>query len=192
MSPADEVRPLDRQPLLAGELVELRPLARGDRDALYAVASDPEIWAQHPISDRWREDMFATFFDEAMASGGALVVSDTRNGKTIGSSRYDAYHPANGGSVEIGWTFLSRDCWGRGHNAEMKRLMIGHALQSVARVDFRVGETNRRSRRAMEKIGGKLAEGRVQKSVSGGREIVHVYYEIDRAAFAAGPLSQPA
>ena len=39
----------DCQPVLRGKLVALRPLRREDYDALYAVASDPEIWEQHPV-----------------------------------------------------------------------------------------------------------------------------------------------
>jgi len=38
----------ESQPILRGELVELRPLSVEDYDALYAVACDPLIWEQHP------------------------------------------------------------------------------------------------------------------------------------------------
>lgn len=89
---------------------------------------------------------------------GALAVIDRASGAIIGSSRMQAHDPADGGSVEIGWTFLSRDYWGGPFNREMKRLMLAHALQFVERVDFRVGEDNLRSRRAMAKIGGRLSE----------------------------------
>lgn len=43
---------LDRQPVLEGERVLLRPLQPGDWDALFAVASDPLVWQQHPAHDR--------------------------------------------------------------------------------------------------------------------------------------------
>lgn len=36
------------QPTLTGSLVELRPLRADDWTALYAVASEPVLWAQHP------------------------------------------------------------------------------------------------------------------------------------------------
>src|SRR3954463_9576163 len=42
---------LNRQPTLAGDLLELRPLGEDDWAALFAVASDPLIWEQHPDSD---------------------------------------------------------------------------------------------------------------------------------------------
>lgn len=175
---------MDRQPVLEGENVRLRPLLAEDWDALIAVASDPEVWAMHPMHDRWKEPVFRDFFEDALAKSGALAVIDAHTGAMIGSSRFEAYDPADGGSVEIGWTFLARSHWGSGANREMKRLMVGHALCSVARVDFRVGEENWRSRRALEKIGARLSPGRIEEPVVPGIGVVkHLYYEMTRDDF---------
>ena len=43
------------------------PCAADDWDALFAVASDPLIWEQHPAHDRWQEPVFRAFFDDALA-----------------------------------------------------------------------------------------------------------------------------
>ena len=120
----------DMQPTLTGDLLELRPLREDDYPALYAVASDPLIWEQHPNSDRYQEEVFKAFFREAIASGGALVATDKRDGRVIGSSRY-ANHDPEKGEVEVGWTFLARSHWGGAHNREMKRLMLRHAARFV-------------------------------------------------------------
>jgi RimJ/RimL family protein N-acetyltransferase len=178
---------MDRQPVLSGERLVLRPLRDDDWGALYAVASGPQLWARHPMHDRWQEPVFRAFFADALAQGGALVVTDRASGAVIGSSRFQGHDPADGGSVEIGWTFLARDYWGIGLNAEMKRLMLTHAFRFVERVLFRVGEHNIISRRAMEKIGGRLQE-EMERIATDRGEIVHVVYEIDRASFASGPL----
>jgi RimJ/RimL family protein N-acetyltransferase len=146
---------MNRQPVLRGDLLELRPLRAEDWDALFAVASDPLIWEQHPASDRWKEAVFREFFRVAMESGGALVAIDRRNGRIIGSSRYFGYDPA-ASEVEIGWSFLARSHWGGRYNGEMKRLMLDHAFAFVERVVFIIGPGNLRSRRAVEKIGGVL------------------------------------
>ena len=130
---------MNRQPTLTGERLLLRPLRPDDWDALYAVASDPLIWELHPAHDRWQEPVFRPFFDDALAKGGALAVIEQASDAIIGSSRFQAYDPADGGSVEIGWTFLARSHWGGSINRELTRLMLAHALQSVARVDFRIG-----------------------------------------------------
>ena len=149
---------LDRQPNLHGPLLELRPLRADDFPALFEVASDPLIWEQHPEWHRYQEPTFRAFFAEALASGGALVAIDRATGRIIGSSRYHGYDPGRR-VVEIGWTFLSRACWGGRYNGEMKRLMLEHAFQFVGRVIFVIGPENRRSRRAVEKIGAVLVEG---------------------------------
>lgn len=179
---------MDRQPTLEGERLLLRPLAPDDWDALFAVASDPLIWEVHPAHDRWQEPVFRDYFGDALAQGGALAVIDKASGDVVGSSRFQNFDPADGGSVEIGWTFLARSHWGGAYNAEMKRLMLAHALQSVERVVFRVGETNGRSRRAMEKIGGRLTD-RIDITQLPAGPARHVIYEIDRAGFASGPLA---
>jgi RimJ/RimL family protein N-acetyltransferase len=179
---------VDRQPTLEGERVLLRPLTEGDWDALYAVACDKELWAGHPSHHRWQEPVFREFFAEALAKGGALAIVDKSTGEVIGSSRFQDYDPADGGSVEIGWSFLARTYWGRGYNAEFKRLMLAHAFESVARVKFRVGADNAISRKAMANIGGRLT-GETFVAERVGRPVEHVIFEITRADFANGPLA---
>jgi RimJ/RimL family protein N-acetyltransferase len=180
---------MNRQPTLGGERLTLRPLRADDWEALFAAASDPLVWELHPAHDRWREPVFRAFFDDALAQGGALAVIDKKTNDIVGSSRFQGYDPADGGSVEIGWTFLARSHWGGATNRELKRLMLAHALDAVERVDFRVGETNLRSRRAMEKIGGRLSN-RTETIDMAGVEVVHVIYEITRDDFASGPLNR--
>jgi RimJ/RimL family protein N-acetyltransferase len=144
--------PFELQPVLTGDLIELRPLRADDFPALFAVASDPLIWEQHPEPDRCTEPVFRRFFNGGMESGGAFVVFDRRDGQMIGSSRYAEYDESDS-QIEIGWTFLARSHWGGRYNAELKRLMLAHAFRFVRRVVFRVGPNNRRSQRALEKIG---------------------------------------
>ncbi len=179
---------MNRQPVLEGERLLLRPLQPSDWDALYAVGGKPEVWAQHPVSDRWEEPAFRAFFDDGLAGGGAFAVIDKARGRIIGSSRYGPVE-LDGAQVEIGWTFLSTDYWGGPFNREMKRLMVEHALANVDRVVFRVGDTNIRSRKAMEKIGGVLTDGTEEIDAPQGL-IVHVIYEITRETFPTGPLAR--
>jgi RimJ/RimL family protein N-acetyltransferase len=169
----------DRQPVLTGERLELRPLRAEDRDPLYAAASDPLIWAQHPVPDRWKPDGFQAYFDDALASGGALVAIDRSDGRVIGSSRFHGHDP-QASEVEIGWTFLARPYWGGSWNGEMKRLMLDHAFRFVENVVLLIGPDNLRSRRAAEKIGGILIGTRVRD----GRE--SVVYRIRAADVASG------
>lgn len=169
--------PFDPQPILQGELLELRPLREEDFRDLYAVASDPLIWEQHPVTDRYREEVFQGFFRDALASGGALVATDTKDGRMIGSSRFHGYDQAKD-EVEIGWTFLARSHWGGVYNREMKQLMLRHAFGFVSRVVLLVAPPNMRSRRATEKIGGVCVGTRVSKE---GYE--NLVYQVTAATF---------
>jgi RimJ/RimL family protein N-acetyltransferase len=118
------------QPNLKGELIEIRPLIPGDWEDLFSVASDPLIWAQHPESNRYQENVFQVFFREALESGGAFVVINRKTQQIIGSTRFYGYDPAKS-EIEIGWTFLARKYWGGRYNAEMKQLMLAHAFTFV-------------------------------------------------------------
>ena len=158
--------PFDPQPMLTGTLIKVRPLAVDDHDTLFAVASDPLIWEQHPVKTRSTPDGFRAFFDESLASGGALVVHDRATGAVIGSSRYHGHDEALG-EVEIGWTYLARSHWGGRFNGELKRLMLEHAFRFVDSVVFLVGPTNFRSQRAVEKLGA-VRDG--SRRDGGGRE----------------------
>src|SRR5687767_8616153 len=148
------------QPVLRGQLLWLRPLHPDDWEQLYAVASDPLIWEQHPAPYRYQEDVFREFFREAMESGGAFVILDAKDDRVIGSSRYLGYNPARS-EIEIGFTFLARPYWGGVYNRELKDLMLRHAFRFVRHVVFLVGLENWRSQKAMEKIGGRRVGTRV-------------------------------
>jgi N-acetyltransferase len=169
----------DRQPVLEGERVRLRPSRPEDWDALFAVASDPLVWEVHPAHDRWQEPVFRSFFDAGIASGGALTILDKASGAVIGSSRYDGWKP-EADEIEIGWTYLARAYWGGVYNGEVKRLMLDHIHRQVGTVIFMIGEDNVRSRMAVEKIGARLREGAVELRPMAGGIVRHVTYEIRR------------
>ena len=153
----------DLQPILKGELLRLRPLRPDDWDDLYAVASDPLIWEQHPASDRYKDEVFRGFFREALESGGALIAIDSKDGQVIGSSRFHGYDSEKS-EIEIGWTFLARSHWGGIYNKEMKQLMLRHAFRFVKSVIFVVGTENLRSQKAVEKTGAVRVGSRIDGS----------------------------
>ena len=168
----------DYQPVLKGDLVELRPLRSEDYDDLYAIAADPLIWEQHPVKNRHEEGGFQGFFREALASAGALLAMDTKTQRMIGSSRFHGYDKERS-EVEIGWTFLARSHWGGMYNGQMKELMLQHAFRFLNRVVFLVGPQNLRSQRAVEKIGGVRVGSRPDAE---GRD--SYVYQITASAFA--------
>src|SRR6202012_4723224 len=95
----------------------------------------------------------------AFADEGGLVAIERASGAIVGFSRYSMSR-CEPGEVEMGWAFPApARCWGGHVNGAMKRLMLDHAFRFVDTVIFRIGETNLRSRRAVEKIGGQLIAG---------------------------------
>ena len=144
----------DLQPRLEDDLIILQPLKEQDFEALHAAASDPLIWEQHPVKERYKRDVFLeNFFQSAIESKGAFLVLEKKTGIVMGSSRFYNLHEKES-DIEIGWTFLARPYWGGRYNQAMKALMMNHAFQFVDNIIFRIGENNWRSRKAVEKIGG--------------------------------------
>ena len=168
----------DLQPTLRGNLIEVRPLVLEDFEALFAAASDPLIWEQHPEKDRCQRPIFEKFFQGAMDSGGAFAVIDRRSGRIIGSSRYHNLNPAEN-EVEIGFTFLERTFWGGAYNGELKSLMLQHAFRFVDRVVFVVGPDNLRSQKALEKIGARFLK-KVPRPARDGTIDQHLVFAITR------------
>ncbi|MCB2379273.1 GNAT family N-acetyltransferase [Hymenobacter sp. BT635] len=150
--------PLDLQPRLENQHVLLLPLQAADFDALYAAASDPKVWEQHPNKDRWQPGVFRTFFEGALQSGGAFKILDKATGEVAGSTRFYGYDAADE-SILIGYTFYATRYWGRGLNPMVKGLMLDYIFQFVSRVYFHIGADNRRSQIAIGRLGAeKIAE----------------------------------
>lgn len=171
------------QPTITNDLVRIQPLQPDDFEALYAAAADPLLWEQHPSRDRYKREVFETFFAGALESGGAFLVLDAATNAVIGSSRYYEWN-AESRTIAIGYTFICRSHWGGGYNRALKTLMLNHAFQYADQVLFYVGATNFRSRRAMEKLGGQLvAEQEV--AYYGERSNPNVVYQIARKDWVA-------
>lgn len=145
--------PFDLHPaFLHDNLIELIPLKETDFEELYAVASDPLVWEQHPNKLRYHRDVFQNFFEGALLSQGAFLIRDIKTGEVVGSSRFYDYNETEN-SVLIGYTFIGRKFWGGGYNKALKKIMLDYAFQHVDKVYFHIGAFNFRSQKAIAKIG---------------------------------------
>ena len=157
---------------LSNHLVRLEPLQPFHFEELYLVASDPLIWEQHPNPNRYQKEVFESFFEGAIASGGAFIVRDEATGEALGCSRFYDYKPLDS-EIKIGYTFFSRYCWGKGINKQVKTLMLNYAFIYIEKVIFHIGAQNIRSQIAIEKLGAKKVS----------EEMVAYYNEPDRLNF---------
>lgn len=144
----------DTQPKLENSLVLLIPLTENHFEKLFEVSSDPEIWEQHPAKERAKLGGFRKFFDEAIQSKAAFLIIDQKSNEVIGTSRYKLSSESEK-AIEIGWTFLAKKYWGGLYNKKIKELMLAHAFKTFEIILFYIAKENYRSRKAVEKLGGK-------------------------------------
>ena len=144
---------------LHGRHVRLDPLAPGHVPGLQAAARDGELWRLWYTSVPSPEQA-AEYVDKALAlqaQGLALpfVVRDAA-GEIVGSTRYGNVD-ADNRRVEIGWTWYARRVQRTALNTEAKRLLLGHAFESLgcAAVELRTSWFNHASRNAIARLGAK-------------------------------------
>lgn len=166
------------QPILQDEEYQLIPLQQGDFADLYEVASDPEIWKQHPSKDRYQKDVFRNFFKGAMESKGAFKIIEKTSGNLLGSTRFYDYDE-EGDSIFIGYTFYGTQSWGKGINPKIKKLMLDYIFRFVSRVYFHVGKDNIRSQKAMERLGAHAVDER-EVAYFGEPSRINIVYEIKK------------
>ncbi|WP_311388691.1 GNAT family N-acetyltransferase [Apibacter muscae] len=170
------------QPSLENDKILLSPLLKEDFLSLYKVASDPEIWEQHPNQNRWKKEIFEVFFNGAIESKGAFKILDKETNQIIGSTRYYNFNPIEN-SICIGYTFFSKVCWGKGINPKVKNLMLNYIFKYVTIVYFHVGSENNRSQIAIERLGAKKID---EKEITyyGEKPKLNFIYKIDKSEWS--------
>ena len=146
---------------LEGQIVQLITLNKDHFSDLEVLAADKRIW-QHYVYDGTDNTRFRSVLKSAMddmQNGRQLpfVIYHKEQRKIIGSTRFmdiQATHK----KVEIGSTWLHPDYWGTAINLECKLLLLTYCFETVGalRVQFKTDENNIRSRKAIEKVGGKF------------------------------------
>lgn len=162
---------------LENDIVRLVPMMETDFDRLHKVASDPDIWDQHPDKFRYEKEVFQKFFRSAMESERAYLIFDKATEELIGGTRYYEYKPEEN-SVAIGYTFFARSFWGGPHNRATKELMLDYAFQHVGKVLFHVAAENFRSQKAVLKLGAQQI-GTLDLEISG-NDTPHLEFAIDK------------
>ena len=151
-----EVRPA----VLEGGGIRLEPLTDGHHDALAAAAADGRLWELWFTAVPPPEGMRGYVADalRGQRDGHMLpwVVCDLASGAIIGSTRYHDIVPGID-RVEIGHTWYAQSRQRTHVNTTCKRLLLGHAFDTVGCkvVGLRTDNFNFRSQRAIEGLGAK-------------------------------------
>lgn len=133
--------------------LKLKLLEKEDFEGLFQVASDPEIWAQHPDHLRYTLDGFKNFFQGAFAENvAAFLIVHEACGEIMGSSRFYRIDP-KAESAFLGYTFLARKWWGGYWNSCLKLNMLERAFQELETIYLEASSGNIRSVSALKKLG---------------------------------------
>jgi len=146
---------------LDGQLVQLITLNKDHFSELESLATDKRIW-QYYVYDgsdgnRLRAVLNAALADMLKGVQLPFVVFLKSEKRLIGSTRFMDIQPLHR-KLEIGSTWLHPDYWGSEANLECKLLLLTYCFEKAEalRVQFKTDENNIRSRKAIEKIGGKF------------------------------------
>jgi RimJ/RimL family protein N-acetyltransferase len=128
---------------------------------LVIVASNKNIW-EHYIFDGSDPLKISRELEKALTAKEngiqfPFVIINKQTNKIIGSTRFLDIQSEHK-KLEIGWTWLAPEYWSSEINPECKLLLLTHCFENLnaVRVQFKTDENNIRSRKAIEKIGGKL------------------------------------
>jgi RimJ/RimL family protein N-acetyltransferase len=169
----DSVNPQITHPLtLEGRLVRLEPLTLGHLPVLLelAQAEDYPLTTVPKSAEGMRVYIQSALDEQARGNALPFVTVDRRSGRAVGSTRFGNFEywkwpagsplarPGLPDAVEIGWTWLAPWAQRSGVNTEAKLLQLTHAFEvwGVRRVSLKTDARNRRSRRAIERLGAGL------------------------------------
>ncbi|MVZ61979.1 GNAT family N-acetyltransferase [Sphingobacterium humi] len=165
---------LERKTLSNG-LVKLIPLLKEDYEWVYAAASDPQIWEQHPDQRRYSPIGFTKYFQKLLAADLPYLILHEKTEQVIGATCFYQFDAA-AKTVAIGYSFLKTAYWGGTYNQSVKKLMMDFAFEKVDRVLFHVRKGNVRSQAALAKIGAQEVEEYTAEDGKG----IQVLYQIKK------------
>jgi N-acetyltransferase len=151
-------------PELQGSLVRLEPLSPRHAADLARTAEEDRSSYGFTLVPRAADVDTYIAAHLARASDGLMPFAQVRveDGVAVGCTAF--WEPRTWAgrddlrAVEIGWTWLAHSAQGTGINDEAKLLLFTYAFETlgVARVDLKTDARNKRSRRAIERVGARF------------------------------------
>ncbi len=144
--------------LLAGDIVELRPMQLGHVDGLIAAASSGELWnlryTNVPKPSTMRDMVEHALQQRECGSEFPFVVHLKSTGEVVGTTRYYYIEP-NNRNMSIGFTWYAEKFHRSGVNTESKYLLLNHAfdVMNCISVQWHTDHRNKRSQAAIKRLG---------------------------------------
>lgn len=144
--------------ILENEFVRLEPLKLKHLGRLCEVGLVEEIWRLSPTRidspEAMRKYILTALDERKRGVSLPFVIIEKRSRKTVGSTRFGNIDTQNR-RAEIGWTWIN-PVWQRSFvNTAAKFLLLAHAFEvwKCIRVEFKTDVLNRKSRRAILRLG---------------------------------------
>lgn len=145
--------------VFTGDFVTLEPLKKEHFEELIYISKNEQIW-EFNSQNCFETDILISYLNEGLTNRDMgiqypFVIKNADNESIVGTTRYGNIDLANK-KLEIGWTWLAPEVWGKGYNDECKLLLLTYAFETLGavRVELKTWDRNLRSRRAIERIGG--------------------------------------
>lgn len=169
--------------ILEGDKVRLVPLSEQYFDELIRLSNDEIIWTYMPVNGTDKEKLLNALKEAIIKRDNSeqypFVVINKATGNVIGSTRYLQLNEEHR-NLEIGYTWYLPEYWGKGFNEECKYLLLKHCFEELKtiRVQIITSNKNLRSRKAIERIGGKFEGVLRDVVIRNGEKRSIAYYSI--------------
>jgi RimJ/RimL family protein N-acetyltransferase len=147
--------------IIHGGTVDLLPLEKEHYPEIIQLAQDKRIWEHYTFDGtnptRLMEILDSLLTDRQKGVQYPFVIFHKRDKKIIGNTRFIDIQKTNK-KLEIGGTWLHPDYWASAINPDCKYNLLKYCFEELGtyRVQLKTDENNIRSRKAIEKIGGKF------------------------------------
>lgn len=144
--------------ILENEIVQLKPVQLEDVDGIVEAAHYSEIWEHMSVSLLSR-DVVQQYVENAIKErennqSYMFIIIDKQRNKIIGSTSFLDIAKTHK-RVEIGSTWLQPTYWRTNINTNCKFLLLAYCFEqlNLNRVQIKTGHENKRSQKAIERLG---------------------------------------
>lgn len=144
---------------LAGRLVRLEHMTEQHAAALFESVTGPDEWAWKPAARprnvvEMQQILIDNMLDDGSDTREPFIVVRLVDQNVIGATTLFELDRPNR-RVEMGWTWLTRSCWGQGFNEDMKCSLLTYCFETLGllRVAWSADVLNVRSNNQLERCG---------------------------------------